>query len=62
MYSEKLKKQGFEFHFRKECEDGKGYDLYLTIRKGDSYSETFYSMSNTKGYYFTYDNTNCQGD
>ena len=29
-YSEELKNKGFEIKFRKECEDGEGYDLYLT--------------------------------
>jgi hypothetical protein len=62
MYREKIKKQGFSIQIRKDCEDNEGYDLYVTISKGDSYSETFYSMSNSKGYYFTYDNTNCSGD
>ena len=61
-YTEKLKKKGFEIHIRKECEDDQGYDLYLTIKKRDSYSETFYSMSNSKGCYFTFDDTDCKGD
>ena len=30
-YSEELKNKGFEIKFRKECEDGEGYDLYLTV-------------------------------
>ena len=62
MYSEKIKKQGFSIQIRKDCEDDKGYDLYITISKKDSYSETFYSMSNSKGYYFTCDNTDCSGE
>ena len=36
-YSEKLKNEGFEMKIRKECEDGEGYDLYLTVSKGDSF-------------------------
>ena len=47
-YSEKLKNEGFEMKIRKECEDGEGYDLYLTVSKGDSFLEVFYSMSNSK--------------
>ena len=62
MYSEKIKKQGFSIQIRKDCEDDKGYDLYITISKEDSYSETFYSMSNLKGYYFTNDHTDCSGE
>ena len=61
-YSEKLKNKGFEMKIRKECEDGEGYDLYLTVSKGDSFLEVFYSMSNSKGYYFTSDSTDCNGD
>ena len=62
MYSEKIKKQGFSIQITKDCEDDKGYDLYITISKEDSYSETFYSMSHSKGYYFTCDNTDCSGE
>lgn len=62
MYTLKLKKEGFEIQIRKECEDDEGYDLYLIISKGDSFSETFYSMSHSKGFYFTADNTDCDGD
>ena len=36
-YTEKLKNKGFETKIRKECEDGEGYDLYLTVSKGDSF-------------------------
>ena len=61
-YTEKLKQQGFEIHLRKECEDGEGYDLYITIKKEESFYETFYSLSNSKGYYFTNDHTDCFGD
>ena len=61
-YSEKLKNEGFEMKIRKECEDGEGYDLYLTVSKGDSFLEFFYSLSNSKGYYFTSDSTDCNGD
>lgn len=42
--------------------DNEGYDLYITISKGDSYSETFYSMSHSKGFYFTNDHTDCKGE
>ena len=38
MYREKIKKQGFSIQIRKDCEDNEGYDLYVTISKGDSYS------------------------
>ena len=62
MYSEKIKKQGFSIQITKDCEDDKGYDLYITISKEDSYYETFYSMSHSKGYYFTCDNTDCSGE
>ena len=48
MYSEKIKNKGFEIKIRKDCEDDKGYDLYITISKEDSYSETFYSMSHSQ--------------
>jgi len=61
-YTEKLKNKGFETKIRKECEDGEGYDLYLTVSKGDLFLEVFYSMSNSKGYYFTSDSTDCRGD
>ena len=61
-YTEKLKNKGFETKIRKECEDGEGYDLYLTVSKGDSFLEVFYSMSNSKGYYFTSDSTDCHSD
>ena len=33
----------------------------LTTRK-DSYSETFYTMSHSKGFYFTNDHTDCKGE
>lgn len=59
-YTKKLKNKGFETKIRKECEDGEGYDLYLTVSKGDSFLEVFYSMSNSKGYYFTSDSTDCR--
>ena len=63
MYTEELKNKGFEFKIRKECEDGEGYDLYLTVSKGDSFFESFFSMSHSKGYYFTSDfGTDCGGD
>ena len=52
IYTKKLKNKGFEIKIRKECEDDEGYDLYLTVSKGDSFLEVFYSMSNSKGYYF----------
>jgi len=58
-YTEELKNKGFEFKIRKECINSEGYDLYLKISKGDSYSESFYSMSHSKGYYFTSDYTDC---
>ena len=32
------------------------------MSKGDSFLEVFYSMSNSKGYYFTSDSTDCHGD
>ena len=62
MYSEKIKKQGISIQITKECEDDEGYDLYLTVSKGDSFLEVFYSMSNSKGYYFTSDSTDCNGE
>jgi len=61
-YTEKLKKKGFSIQIKKDCEDDKGYDLYITISKEDSYSETFYSISNSKGYCFTNDDTDCKGE
>lgn len=61
-YTQKLKQQDFEILITKDCEDDKGYDLYITIRKKESFSETFYSMSNSKGFYFTSDNTDCSGE
>jgi hypothetical protein len=61
-YTEELKNKGFEFKIRKECINSEGYDLYLKISKGDSYSESFYSMSHSKGYYFTSDYTDCHGE
>jgi|TARA_B110000211_G_scaffold198602_1_gene228568 hypothetical protein len=60
--SQELKNKGFEMKIRKECEDDEGYDLYLTVSKGDSFLEFFYSLSNSKGYYFTSDSTDCNGD
>jgi len=62
IYTKKLKNTGFEIKIRKECEDDEGYDLYLTVSKGDSFLEVFYSMSNSKGYYFTSDSTECNGE
>tara|TARA_B100000767_G_scaffold212898_1_gene200175 strand:+ start:51 stop:425 length:375 start_codon:yes stop_codon:yes gene_type:complete len=61
-YSQELKNKGFEMKIRKECEDDEGYDLYLTVSKGDSFLDFFYSLSNSKGYYFTSDSTDCNGD
>ncbi len=61
-YTEKLKQKGFEILITKDCEDDKGYDLYIKIRKEESFSENFYSMSHSMGYYFTNDDTDCKGE
>ena len=61
-YSEKLKQHGFEILITKDCGDDKGYDLYIIIKKEESFLETFYSMSHSNGYYFTNDDTDCKGE
>jgi len=43
-------------------EDDKGYDLFIKIRKEESSLETFYSMSHSKGYCFTNDDTDCKDE
>jgi hypothetical protein len=58
-YTNSLKNKGFKILFRKTNFDDKGYDLYLNASKSDSYYESFFSMSNSLGYYFTYDSFDC---
>jgi len=64
-YAKELESQGYKIELEEERihSDGQGYDLYLRIRKGDCYSESFFSMSNSKGYYYSSDfGTDCKGD
>jgi hypothetical protein len=62
-YIKDLETKGFKIEFEKNCQDAEGYDLYLRIRKDDSYYESFFSMSNSRGYYFTSDYKNdCSKD
>ncbi len=62
-YSEELKSKGYLIEFEKGHTDGQGYDLYLRVKHGKSYSESFISLSHSKGYYFTSDfGTDCMGE
>ena len=61
-YTDKLKQKGFEILIMKDFEDDKGYDLYITIKEEEFFSKTFYSMSHSKGFYFTKEHTDCNGD
>jgi len=61
-YTKELESKGYQIEFEKGHSDGQGYDLYLRIRKDVSYYESFFSMSNSKGYYFTSDRHDCMGD
>jgi hypothetical protein len=62
-YTEELKESGLTIEITKSNEDEQGYDLLLKVMKGDNYHESFYSMSNTKGYYFIKDiGTDCKNE
>ena len=62
-YTEELKSKGFVIEIEKGNSDGEGYDLYLRVKHGDSYSESFFSLSHSKGYCFTSDiGTDCSGE
>jgi hypothetical protein len=37
-YTEELKSKGYLIEFEKGHTDGQGYDLYLRVKHGDSYS------------------------
>lgn len=61
-YTNKLKNKGINIEINKTNVDDKGYDLHIYLSKGDDYYEAFFSMSNSKGYYFTFDETDCRND
>ena len=61
-YTKELKDKGYEIKFEKSNFDDKGYDLIMTVSKSNNYYRAFYSMSNSRGYFFTMDYDNCNGD
>lgn len=62
-YTEELKSKGYLIEFEKGHTDSQGYDLCLIVKHGNSYSESFISLSHSKGYYFTSDfGTDCGGE
>lgn len=61
-YIKELEEQGYQIEFEKENTDSLGYDLFLRVRKDGSFYESFFSMSNSKGYYFSIEKGNdCLG-
>ena len=58
-YIKSLELKGFKIHFSKTNFDSEGYDLYINISKLDSFCKSIFSMSNSSGFYFTYDSFEC---
>ena len=61
-YTEELKSQGYLINFEKGDSDDQGYDLCLRVELGESYSESFFSLSHSVGYYFSWDCGDCDGE
>ena len=62
-YTEELKSKGYLIEFEKGASDDQGYDLCLRVKLGESYSESFFSLSHSIGYYFSWDyGTDCVGE